>query len=168
MLRISNLLTAKSLMAAWGMVACGLLAGCGDPGIGAIPVQGTILVDGTPTEGAMVIFTPESAGGRAASGRTDAQGVYKLTTEVNEDGALAGKYQVSVTKHVNEQDDLPKDVDPNDPESLDAVYQKVDARKKQVSKNFISRQYENPKGSGLIAEVEDGKENNFKFEVSAN
>lgn len=142
-----------------------LLAGCGDPGIGAIPVEGTVLVDGKPMEGVMVIFHPDSEGGRAASGRTDANGVYKLTTEVAGDGALAGSYKISVTKHVNEADDLPTEVDPNDPASLDAIYSKVDARKKQVSKNFIGPRYANHLGSGLTATVESGKENKFDFDV---
>ncbi len=146
---------------------CLLVSGCGNPGIGTIPVEGTVLVDGKPIEGAMVIFHPEPPGGRAASGKTDANGVYKLTTEINGDGALPGAYQISVTKHVNAEDDLPTKVDPNDPASLDAIYSKVDARKKQVSKNFIGKQYENPKGSGLTATVEKGKESKFNFEVKS-
>jgi len=58
-------------------------------------------------------------------------------------------------------------VDPNDPASLDAVYRKVDAKKKTVSKNLVGKTYENHLGSGLIATVESGKENNFKFEVKS-
>ncbi len=167
MLRFAKFSRRTVILSSYALCLCLLIPGCGDPGIGAIPVEGKVVVDGTPMEGVMVIFHPEPPGGRAASGKTDANGVFKLTTEINGDGALAGAYQISVTKHVNAADDLPTKVDPNDPASLDAIYSKVDARKKQVSKNFIGKQYENPKGSGLTATVEKGKENKFTFEVKS-
>ncbi len=165
MLRTAKLNKLVLSLTSLSLSICGLLTGCGDPGIGAIPVEGKILVDGSPMEGVMVIFNPDSEGGRAASGRTDANGVYHLTTEMNNDGAIPGSYKISVSKHVNADDDLPTEVDPNDEASLDAVYSKVDARKKQVSKNFIGPRYENHKGSGLTATVESGKDNKFDFEV---
>ncbi len=165
MLRIAEFTPRNVLFTGYALSLCMLVAGCGDPGIGAIPVEGTVLVDGEPMEGVMVTFHPDSAGGRAASGRTDASGNYKLTTEINGDGALAGSYKISVSKHVNAEDDLPAEVDPNDEKSLDAIYSKVDSRKKQASKNFIGPRYENHMGSGLTATVESGKENKFDFEV---
>ena len=143
-----------------------LVAGCGDPGIGAIPVEGVVKVDGQPMEGVMVVFHPDDAGGRAASGRTDAQGVYHLTTETAGDGALPGSYKISVTKHQNEEDDLPKEVDPNDEASLDAIYGAVNTRRASKSKNLIAARYENHMGSGLTATVGSG-ENKFDFEVTS-
>ena len=151
------------LFAGCAFCLCLLVTGCGEPGIGAIPVQGTVKVDGKPMEGVMVIFHPDSEGGRAAAGRTDANGVYKLTTEIAGDGALAGSYKISLSKHVNAEDDLPKEVDPNDVSSLDAIYSKVDAKKKQASKNFVGARWSNHMGSGLTATVESGKENTFDF-----
>ena len=165
-MRIEKKFTKSVLIAGWALSLCALATGCGKPSIGAIPVKGTILVDGQPMEGVTVIFHPDT-GGRAASGKTDAKGEYKLTTELPNDGALAGSYKISVMKHENEKDDIPTNVDPNDPASLDAVYRKVDAKKKTVSKNFIGKTYENHLGSGLIATVESGKDNNFKFEVKS-
>ena len=144
-----------------------LLVGCGGSGLGTIPVSGKITVDGQPMEGVMVVFNPGD-GGRAAAGRTDAQGIYKLTTEIAGDGALPGSYKVAVSKHENAADDVPTNVDPNDPASLDAVYSKVDARKKQVSTSFIADMYGNPMGSGLTAEVKSGGENKFDFDVKGN
>ncbi|GAB5404392.1 MAG: hypothetical protein Aurels2KO_26230 [Aureliella sp.] len=160
--RISNL-----LVAALCLTSIPLLTGCGDPGIGAIPVTGTITVDGTPMEGVMVVFNPED-GTRAASGRTDAEGKYSLTTEINGDGALPGKYKISVTKHLAAEDDLPKEVDPNDEGSLDDIYGKLDTSKDVKSKNLIHAQYENPLGSGLSAEVtSDEAKNVFDFDVKS-
>ena len=165
-MRTEKKLTKCVLIAGWALSLCVLVPGCGQPSIGAIPVKGTVLVDGKPMEGVMVIFHPDQ-GERAASGRTNANGEFKLTTELSNDGALPGSYKISVSKHVNEKDDVPTKVDPNDRASLDAVYSKVDARKKTVSQNFVGQMYENHLGSGLVATVEKGKDNNFKFEVKS-
>lgn len=142
-------------------------AGCGDPGIGAVPVTGTITVDGTAMEGVMVVYTPaDGSTGRAASGRTDAAGKYILTTEINGDGAIPGEYKIAVTKHENADDDLPKEVDPDDEASLDNIYGELDTSKDQKSKNLIHAQYENPLGSGLSATVTDDESKNvFDFDV---
>lgn len=161
--RVSRLLTVASALTA----ACFALTltGCGEPGLGTVKVEGTLLVDGQPMEGVFLIFNPDNAGGRAASGRTDAQGKYSLTTEINGDGALPGSYKISVTKHENPANDLPTEVDPNDEASMDAIYNAIDTSKPQKSKNMIDRQYENHLGSGLIATVESGGNNVFDFDV---
>lgn len=165
-MRTNKKITKCVLIAGWALSLCVLVPGCGQPGIGAIPAKGTVLVDGKPMEGVMVIFHPDQ-GERAASGKTDANGEFKLTTELANDGALPGSYKISVTKHVNEKDDVPTNVNPNDPASLDAVYRKVDAKKKTVSQNLVGKTYENHLGSGLVATVEKGKDNNFKFDVKS-
>ncbi len=150
------------------LVCCGFLVGCGKPGLGTVPVSGKITVDGSPMEGVMVVFDSGQSG-RAASGITDAQGMYTLTTEVSGDGALPGSYKVAVSKHENVGDfERPKNVDPNDPKSLDAIYSKVDPRKQQQSRNAIADMYANPNGSGLVAEVKDSGENKFDFQVKGN
>ena len=45
-----------------------------------VDVTGTVLLDGEPVEGATVVFQPTSEGGNGASGVTNAEGVYTLTT----------------------------------------------------------------------------------------
>ena len=140
------------------------MTGCGEPGIGSVQVTGTVKVDGTATSGVTVVFNP-SAGGRAASGLTDAGGKYKLTTVVSGDGALPGSYKISVSKYENPEDNLPKNVDPKDPKSMDAIYSKVDTKKIKKSKNLIAPMFENSAGSGLAAEVKASGPNNFDFEV---
>jgi hypothetical protein len=155
----------SSLFGLVALLALGSLVGCGGSGIGTVPAEGTVLVDGQPMEGVMVVFNPDDEGGRAASGRTDAEGHFVLTTEVNGDGALPGSYKISVSKHENAEDDLPKEVDPDDEASLDAIYGQLDTRKQAKSKNLIAEMYSNYMGSGLTAEVTSGGENNFTFEV---
>lgn len=155
----------------WTLVVNAILApllvgmtGCGDPGIGAVKVSGTVKLDGAPVRGASVIFNPDQ-GGQAAAGLTDAEGKYKLTTEKAGDGAVPGSYKISITKNENETLDLPTKVDPNDSKSMDAIYSKIDTRKKQKSTNVIPEMYANPKGSGLSAEVKGSGTNNFDFEL---
>src|SRR2546425_4092176 len=74
-----------------------LLAGCSGK-YGTFDVRGTVLLDGQPLPGATVLFMPEDGGGRAASGMTDSEGNFLLTTYKENDGALRGKYRVLVSK----------------------------------------------------------------------
>lgn len=75
-----------------------LLAGCGvasdAPQIA--PVRGTVTVDGEPRGGLTVTFYPE-VGGRPASGKTEDDGTFVLTTLNTGDGAPVGTSQVAVT-----------------------------------------------------------------------
>lgn len=82
------------------VLVCGL-AGCGD-GLELVPVAGTITLDGTPLEGATVIFRPER--GRPSSGTTDALGKYALRYTDEKAGALPGEHVVEV-RTVRETDD---------------------------------------------------------------
>jgi hypothetical protein len=91
-------------------VGAGLLmamasAGCSDGPTGGsdrpdvVPASGTITYNGSAVEGATVVLVPEaSSGGYAASGLTDADGRFELSTFAPDAGAVPGKYKVSVTK----------------------------------------------------------------------
>lgn len=84
-----------------GLVAVGAMVGCGGSSAdfeATAPVSGKITYNGTPVAMAVVTFTPEEQGGNAASGVTDGQGNYVLTTFQAEDGAVPGAYRVTVTK----------------------------------------------------------------------
>ena len=64
------------------------------------PVTGTVLVDGKPADGAMVIFCPINPGPEIEqlrpSGKTDATGAFALMTFESGDGAPAADYKVLV------------------------------------------------------------------------
>jgi hypothetical protein len=70
-------------------------AGCGG-GSKPVKVEGTVTLDGKPLPRATVSFMPVGEG-RAASGETDADGIFRLTTFRTNDGALPGEYKVIVT-----------------------------------------------------------------------
>ncbi|GIX00274.1 MAG: hypothetical protein KatS3mg111_3606 [Pirellulaceae bacterium] len=141
--------------------------GCNANRLGTVPVTGQVLVDEKPMEGVAVIFNPVDPNGRAASGITDAEGKFTLTTEVNGDGALPGAYKVAVSKYESTGEEaLPKEVDMNDEASLDAIYSKLDTMKPVEHQPLIDPMYGNANGSGLTAEVTADGENHFVFSVT--
>ena len=103
------------------MVAVGLVGaavvGCGRRGPAVEMVEGIVLLDGQPVEGATVLFSPESggpAGGLPAAGRTGADGAFRLNAAGGAKfgaGTKIGDYVVTVTK----QDHDP--VPPPDPDT---------------------------------------------------
>ncbi len=72
-----------------------LAVGCGGPGK-PVKVEGVLTLDGKPLPAATVTFAPVAEGGRAAHGRTEEDGSFKLTTFRTNDGALPGEYKVVV------------------------------------------------------------------------
>ncbi len=82
------------------MAAVALLGtGCGPAGPVLAPVEGVVLLEGEPLEGAVVLFQPE-AGGKPATGLTDAAGKFSLTTLEKGDGAYVGVNTVAITKEL--------------------------------------------------------------------
>ena len=77
------------------------LTGC-DRGPGGrpatAPVTGVVRCGGDAVAGATVGFQAD-AGGRSATGITDAQGRYQLSTFARGDGAVPGNYKVIVLKY---------------------------------------------------------------------
>jgi hypothetical protein len=56
-------------------------------------------LDGKPPPNAAVMFIPED-GSRVATGRTDSEGCFRLTTFKPGDGAFPGEHRVTVTAFV--------------------------------------------------------------------
>ena len=83
------------------------VAGCGPSRPATTRVSGLVTFKGAPVAEADVNFIP--ADGRPASGRTDAEGRFSLSTFVPGDGVLPGEHVVTVSKQVA------KDGDSDDP-----------------------------------------------------
>jgi hypothetical protein len=75
-----------------------LIAGCGEGEIARYPVRGSVLIDGKPAEGVMVIFCPvggsEELQRHRPFGFTGADGTFELTTLNKADGSPSGDYKV--------------------------------------------------------------------------
>jgi hypothetical protein len=81
-----------------------LACGCNKPvaTVSTHPVTGKIVLGGKPLEGATVLFTNMNPDSPSASGKTDAQGEFKLSCWVSpkelHPGAISGEYAVIITK----------------------------------------------------------------------
>jgi hypothetical protein len=65
---------------------------------GLVPVEGVVYYDGQPLADATVSFNPDNPAIRSASGRTNAEGKFTLTTLNAKDGAMPGEYKVTISK----------------------------------------------------------------------
>ena len=90
----------RYIVSSFALVSLVMLAGCGQPGDGNFFVTGTVTQGGQPLEGARVIFIPDGGSGEGASGITDADGRFVLTTSAGNagSGTKPGAYRVTVSK----------------------------------------------------------------------
>jgi len=91
-------MTARAIFAVLVLVP---LAGCGKEGPALRPMRGTVRVNGRPAERVAVSFfhTDPSVKGNAAHpcAATDENGIFKLSTNADGDGAVEGEYTVTFT-----------------------------------------------------------------------
>jgi len=129
-----------------------LESGCGpDDGIGKrYPVSGTVTYKDKPLPKGSINFVPvDPATGRAASGSV-ADGAYTLMTQEPGDGALPGKYKVTVSAV---EVDLSKASDKA--KSAGRMIDQADIAKAKRT-NLVPTKYLTPETSGLTAEVREG------------
>ena len=115
-----------------------VLTGCGSGGLELAPVEGVVTLDGTPLEGATVLFHP-AEGGKPATGTTDAEGKFTLTTRNFGEGAQVGMNNVSVCKEKKTE----SSANVEEGEIADVVYE-------------TPAKYASPKTSELSVDVQPG------------
>jgi len=82
-------------------VGLALLPGCGGPSMA--PVRGRVTWDGKPVKEAAIVFSPtprsdkDREPGKPATGFSDENGVYVLSTFTPLDGALVGSHNVTIS-----------------------------------------------------------------------
>ena len=141
-------------LASIALVCLVMVIGCsGGPAVdpnrpATVPAGGTVTYNGQPLEGATVAFLPKTPTDPGASGRTDASGKFSLTAFAPGDGAVPGSYLVTISKV----------------EGSTAVQEDSEAAP-VIPKSLIPEKYNNPQGSALTAEVAEGSENQFTFEL---
>jgi hypothetical protein len=140
------------------------LAGCGGSDK-PVPVTGKVTVNGAPVAGAGVTFHPQDGKGRPATGETDQNGTYHLTTINPSDGALPGEYRVTLVwdepqhPYLQLRDGAPQK------ESLRADYEKWKATHK-TQPSPIPAKYGTP-GSTPLTQKVPAANGKADFEVPA-
>jgi hypothetical protein len=117
------------------VVSIFLIAGCGSRGPKTARVSGTVTMSGKPLAKVGVTFLPTKKG-PAATGVTNENGEFTLTTARKGDGAVLGKHKVTVGSAEEGQ-----------------------------KGPAIAEIYGSPHSTKLSAEVESGKKNVFTFDV---
>lgn len=115
-------------------------------------VTGTLTVNGKPVDQATLVFLPSAADGYPATGITDADGKYQLTTFTAGDGAVPGDYTIKVSKFkYSETSASATQVYASSEEEL-AAYQ-LDEGSAAPPKSLLPPRYANPATSGLTYKV---------------
>ncbi|TVS12186.1 MAG: carboxypeptidase regulatory-like domain-containing protein [Planctomycetaceae bacterium] len=147
-------------------LAAGLLigwTGCGsrtDPDRPrTVPASVTVLYLGQPVQGATVTFHPDDSQQRGSTARTDASGRADMWTFDPGDGVMPGSYSVTVSKMTAV---VMPDPDSMSPEEYERLAQKMEA---QAPAHEVPERYSRVATSGLVAEVTDGEDNQFTFEL---
>ncbi len=133
------------------LVVCAITAiGCGGENDApeTVSVTGIVTYQGNPMPNLSVGFIPDK--GMLASGITDAEGRFDLTTSDPGDGAIVGAYKVSINFVPEQTPEMP-----GFPGSENAP------------KSPIPTKYADVSTSGLTATVDsDSSKNDFKFELT--
>jgi hypothetical protein len=142
-----------------------LVAGCSDDGFGRqrYSVQGTVTYKGENLAKGQISFVPDAPGGQAASGQIE-NGYYSLTTFTLGDGALPGKYKVTV---VARDFDVEKAWSAARAKGMPpgaALPQDFSAKARKEAKSKIPTKYNLPTTTDLTAHVE-ARSNTKDFEL---
>ena len=132
------------------VLALSLFAGCSSSDKPAMAkVTGTVRYNGKPMSLASVTFLPEKSGVRNATGSTDANGVYSMTTFETNDGVILGKYRVGI---------VAIELAPGPPKAADDITA-------VPPKMLTPLKYSDPNTSGFTVEVTADKKNVFDFDL---
>lgn len=125
-----------------------------------VPAKAVVIYQGKPVEGAAVTFG--GADIRGAVGNTDADGEVTLWTYEPGDGVIPGTYTVAIRKL--EVLALP-DPESVSPEEYSRMTHELNRALSGAPKHLVPKKYAKAETSGLTAEVVDGGENVFTFEL---
>jgi hypothetical protein len=142
-------------------------AGCGGPERpNMAPVSGVVSFQGQPLAGAQVSFHNDKSP-RVASGVTDAQGKFTLTTFDPGDGAIIGEHRVSIAK-LQGASEL-SSASAADPTAAygSGMAAAASGKMSTLQKNELPAKFANPTSSGLTVTVTKEGPNEFPFDIKA-
>ena len=139
-----------------------VLPGCGGGGPDRptmAPVSGTVTLDGKPLAGANIRFFSEDQSAETATGVTDGEGKFQLTTYNTNDGAVPGAYKVAVSMIQSGQ---AGNVPETEPDALNPP--PAEMAEPDSGESSIPPQYLSPDTSPLKQTVMEGP-NEFTIEL---
>jgi len=143
------------------LVVLAAILGCGRTGSDGpktVKAGGKVTLDGAAVGGADVSFSPAAKGGRAAIGKTDAQGRFTLAIAGGSGGVVPGDYRVGISKEKTEG--------AMTPEQAQEHFAKTGQGPPPAKvTNELPDKYKDPANSGLTAKVEAGGTNDFPFDL---
>jgi hypothetical protein len=125
------------------------------------PVTVTVTYKGAPVSDATVTFISQDAEPSSAYGKTDSQGMAKLKTYAEGDGAVLGKQKVIINK-----EQILNNVKVADQDSPDYVPLPPGGAPVPQVKHLIPQKYAAPGETPLTAEVTASGPNTFTFELT--
>lgn len=147
---------AVALVAAIGFVslpACSQSDEWSEKRLKVYKAGGTVLLDGKPCADAVVTMFSD-ANAVSATGRTDADGKFKLTTYKDGDGAVEGSHKATVVKR----------------EFVEEKTKYNSAKEPSVAlipKELLPKKYMTPATSGISCSVATSGTNDFKIEITS-
>jgi hypothetical protein len=144
-----------------------LVAACSDDGFGRqrYSVQGTVTYKGEKLAKGQISFVPvpEAQGGHVASGQIE-NGYYSLSTLTPGDGALPGKYKVTVVAWDSDREKVRSAVQKKGMPPGAALPQPLIAKANKEARSMIPTKYNLPTTTDLTADVE-ARSNTKDFEL---
>ncbi len=134
------------------LLVCSLGCSGGSSNPTTYAVTGAVTLNGVPVDGATIIFAPVSEGAVGATGTSDAEGNYTMTTYVNSDGMRPGDYMIKVFKFdapPTPPSESSPDFDPNTSLEEQEDDYNPDAAPAAATKNHLPKKYASEVTSGL-------------------
>lgn len=137
-----------------------IVSGCGGTSLRepTAPVTGVVTYNGEPVGGATVVFGPASGQDQPATGTTDAEGRFTLTTYEQGDGAILGQFTVTISKTRT----IGGMTEDEEHAAIEAG-KEIEAAK---TVDELPEKYKDGLQSGLTANVEAGRDNHFEFPLT--
>ncbi len=148
MTRPISVAKSRATMALAAAVCLAVAGGCASSGEEdfpeTVPVKGKVSMAGQPLPKGSISFIPNA--GRPATALIQPDGTYVLSTFKEKDGAVPGRFRVTITATTAEPNQMPR---PGEP----------------PPKNLVPKKYNRPETSGLTAEVEKKDNKDFDFDL---
>ncbi len=143
-------------------------SGCGGDKLPLAPTSGIISYQGSPVPNATVVFQPD--GGPPAIANTDDAGRFELKTG-GRSGVMPGTCKVAVTaleplEHEIDPSKLDPAINADDPAAWESSLTAEALQAMANRKSLIPEKYSHVQTSGLVAEIEPKKKNEFTFELT--